>query len=44
MVLLVNGGLSTMGELSSVSTSNAKRMGKELAAAIEKTLGQITRR
>lgn len=44
MGLLVSGGLSTMGELSAVSTSNAKRMGKELAAAIERTLGQITRR
>ena len=44
MVLLVNGGLSTMGELSSVSTSNAKRMGKKLAAAVEKTLERITRR
>jgi hypothetical protein len=42
-VLLLNGGLSTMGELSSVSTANAKRMGKELADAIEETLEKVTR-
>jgi hypothetical protein len=44
LVLLMNGGMSAMGELSAASTSNAKRMGKELAAAIEKTLERITRR
>jgi hypothetical protein len=44
LVLLVNGGLSTMGELSAASTSNAKRMGKELAASVEKTLERMTRR
>lgn len=43
LVLLMNGGMSAMGELSAASTSNAKRMGKELAAAIETTLGRITR-
>jgi len=42
-VLLLNGGLTTLGELSSVSTANAKRMGEELADAIEETLGKITR-
>ena len=42
-LLLVNGGLSTMGELSSVSTANAKRMGKELADAIEESLDRTTR-
>jgi hypothetical protein len=44
LVLLLNGGMSAMGELSAASTSNAKRMGKELAGAIEKTLGRVTRR
>lgn len=43
-VLLLNGGMSAMGELSSVSTANAKRMAKELAEAIEKTLERITKR
>lgn len=42
-VLLVNGGMSTMGELSSVSTANAKRMAGEIADAIEDTLERITK-
>lgn len=44
LLLVVNGGLSTMGELSSSSTSGAKRMAKELANAVEETLGTITSR
>jgi hypothetical protein len=42
LVLLVNGGLSTMGELSSTSTANAKRMAKEMADAVEETFRRIT--
>jgi hypothetical protein len=41
-VLLLNGGLSTLGALSSTSTANAKRMGKEMAGAVEDTLFRIT--
>ncbi len=44
LLLVMTGGLSTMGELSSSSTANAKRMAKELADAIEKTLGSVTSR
>ncbi len=44
MLLVVNGGMSTMGELSSSSTSNAKRMAEELAEAVEETLETITTR
>ena len=44
LLLVLTGGLSTMGELSSSSTANAKRMAKELANAIEKTLGSVTSR
>jgi len=43
-LLVISGGMSTMGELSSSSTANAKRMGKELADAVEETLGRITER
>ena len=42
LVLVVNGGMSTMGELSSSSTANAKRMADELADAVEETLGRVT--
>jgi len=42
LLLVVNGGMSTMGELSSSATSNAKRMAGELADAIEETLKTIT--
>ncbi len=42
LLLVVNGGLSTMGELSSSSTANAKRMADELADAVEKTLEGLT--
>ncbi len=42
LVLLVNGGMSTMGELSSSSTANAKRMADVLADAVEKTLDGLT--
>jgi hypothetical protein len=42
LVLIVNGGLSTMGELSSSSTANAKRMADELADAVEETLKGFT--
>ena len=42
-LLILNGGLSTMGELSSTSTANAKRMAGELAEAVEETLGRVTR-
>ncbi len=38
LLLVVNGGLATMGELSSSSTANAKRMADELADAVEETL------
>jgi Domain of unknown function (DUF4410) len=44
IVLIMNGGMSAMGELSAASTSNAKRMGKELADAVEDTLVRITKR
>jgi hypothetical protein len=44
MVLVLNGGFSTLGELSSSSTANAKRMADELADAVEETLGKLTRR
>ena len=44
LLLVISGGMSTMGELSSSSTANAKRMGKELADAVEETLGRITKR
>ena len=43
LVLVINGGMATMGELSSSSTANAKRMAKELANSVEETLGRITR-
>ena len=43
MVLILNGGFSTLGELSSSSTANAKRMADELADAVEETLGKLTR-
>lgn len=43
MVLVLNGGFSTLGELSSSSTANAKRMADELADAVEETLGKLTR-
>ena len=42
VVLLVNGGMTTIGELSSSSTANAKRMAKELADAVELTLSRTT--
>lgn len=44
LLLVINGGMSTMGELSSSSTANAKRMGAELADAVEETLDRITER
>jgi hypothetical protein len=43
LVLVINGGMATMGELSSSSTANAKRMAKELASSVEETLDRITR-
>jgi len=43
ILLVINGGLTTMGELSSSSTANAKRMAKELADAVEETLTKLTR-
>jgi len=43
LLLVINGGLTTMGELSSSSTANAKRMAKELADAVEETLTKLTR-
>jgi hypothetical protein len=42
LLLVINGGMATMGELSSSSTANAKRMAKELADSVEETLGRIT--
>jgi hypothetical protein len=42
LLLVVNGGMSTLGELSSSSSANAKRMAEELAEAIEETLGRVT--
>ena len=42
LLLVVNGGLTTMGELSSSSTANAKRMADELADAVEETLSKVT--
>ena len=42
LVLVLNGGMSTMGELSSSSTANAKRMADELADAVEETLSKVT--
>ena len=42
LVLAVSGGLTTLGELSSTSTANAKRMAKELADAVDDTLFRIT--
>ena len=42
LLLVLTGGLTTMGELSSSSTANAKRMSKELADAVEETLDRIT--
>lgn len=42
LLLVVNGGLSTMGELSSSATANAKRMSDELADSVVETLGRIT--
>lgn len=44
VVLLLNGGMSAMGELSSTSTANAKRMAEELADAVEEALLRVTRR
>jgi len=43
LLLVINGGLTTMGELSSSSTANAKRMAKELAESVEETLTKLTR-
>jgi len=43
MVLVINGGMATMGALSSSSTANAKRMAKKLADSVEDTLSRITR-
>ena len=43
LLLVINGGLSAMGELSSSSTANAKRMAKELAESVEETLTKLTR-
>lgn len=43
LLLVIQGGMATMGELSSSSTANAKRMAKELADSVEETLGRITR-
>lgn len=42
LVLVVNGGMATMGELSSVSTANAKRMGESLADAVMESLPRVT--
>lgn len=42
LLLVVNGGLSTLGELSSTSSANAKNMAEELADAVEDTLRRIT--
>ena len=42
LVLLINGGMSTLGELSSSSSANAERMAEELAEAVEETLGRVT--
>jgi hypothetical protein len=42
LLLAVSGGLTTLGELSSTSTANAKRMAKELADAVDDTLFRIT--
>ncbi len=44
LVLAINGGMATMGALSSSSTANAKRMAKKLADAVEDTLGRLTRK
>lgn len=43
LLLVINGGFTTMGELSSSSTANAKRMANELADAVEETLTKLTR-
>lgn len=42
LLLVVNGGLTTMGELSAASTSNAKRMAKELAKGVEESFKLLT--
>jgi hypothetical protein len=42
LLLVVNGGLATMGELSSVTTANAKRMADELADAVVESLPRVT--
>ncbi len=44
LLLVINGGLATTSEFSATSTANAKRMGKELAEAVEETLDVITTR
>lgn len=43
LLIVINGGFTTMGELSSSSTANAKRMANELADAVEETLTKLTR-
>lgn len=42
LLLVMTGGLTTMGELSAASTGNAKRMGKELAGSVVESLERIT--
>jgi hypothetical protein len=42
LLLVITGGLTTMGEVSAASTANAKRMGKELADSLGETLERIT--
>jgi hypothetical protein len=42
VLLVVQGGMAGMGELSSTSTANAKRMAKELADAVETALKRVS--
>ena len=42
MLLVINGGMSTIGAMSSTSTANAKRMGDELADTVVDTLSRVT--
>jgi hypothetical protein len=44
VLLVIQGGMTGMGELSSTSTSNAKRMAKELADAVETALKRVSTR
>jgi len=42
LVFLLNGGMATLGELSSTSSANAKRMAKEMADEVERSIERVT--